>query len=1243
MDIKAITNFDIRGVNPANKVVGEKVLLSDKTCPWIIPNGAPFFADYVVNGVPIVVVYNAAGGELVRDRDYFVEESFIPLVEVTGRPIKCFIRVTQAILDANTHVTINYQSTGAFFVVRNGLQDILDALLNKNKAIDWNTIIGIPVSFTASHHWHRIQTEIGDWFELTQLFVYLAGNIGTRDPSLGTDIDTAIAAAFNQLYTLRNQQQARLNTHNRNYSKPHNPVKADIGLGAHPNYATATLDQHREGTAANLLATPEGVQELMKGVTVDTSSSMEAGILAFSKFGSGDFIPPAISGSFGGLGARSEVAGICVEPDGRLMLLQNHYDGKTDALFFSTLDDYKKPYNQAAPYQFTFTGFQYQPQSLASIGVTPNTITNGSGNDIIFVGKTTKNPKTEDRWFLALTNNTFDPTQHNYIETDMSEVFATIPALDSNGTTNDLYYWGRMTVHLLEEWALLLVEYSPGGNLGSSGRFSMFRIPKVNLLNGTKGKWSLIKLTFKDWDETQYTDSTYWQWATKQVTGNNVTKWGRYTFNPTPIPQNTPIMSRRLQNLIAKNPDKQSKYFLNLFSWASITYGPAGKPIPAYNSYINMVYEFDPNTGLMTTVYKQPPINCNYDVYNVEEVQADANLYAAIWGNAVINYRYPCATILPNGDRLLWRVAGGQEATPLNSIFEYRTFAIGGQPVTSKLDVVKDTLSNARLTSPTGLTKYRNLATPYPVGLGGRWMATEADGENWLAYPVDGVSPTAGFALPKIYHRKVTGPYAVRPEVPNQDLGEVYARPLSNDMYLTNMSYTEGVITMTGSDVELDSKNVDSGTMNLSVCGWSSKSNATSQAVRFTIPGVNFRTTLNGAWLTFPRTYSKAVNPVNRVMTYTPTSFYGINASLRDKIKALIPTEFQGDWWMFTMFMLDSAGGGMFTGHDTAVIQVKFRTIPSGDVASTWESIIFHVRPVIEQPNAAHPNYHLITDFTVLSSSVRYYVTVSPLPVTVHGYAMYEYFRPTFTGYKDGNTLKCVLFSGFSVSEIGQKSEIAVFDINLTTNAISGLGRHIANWDQGERISAIPRVGRSQYTNPRPDTNTPTLSNIPIAAYMEKTTGSAARVFPVDDGAGNVKNYLTSVTYPRSGWTVFFSNQVEVLISGMIYYSPIVSINLDDITANPSNKTFWVYITVEDQQCSYVISDVKLRHSGRMMHVATITTGASLIDSIESRQPFMIGDLELSYTRTGGTIPVSSGLPQDDGTFAFLKQSELLP
>ena len=46
MDTLRIVQFDVRGVNPVNKIDGEVIKIKDKTCPWVIPDGSPFFGDY---------------------------------------------------------------------------------------------------------------------------------------------------------------------------------------------------------------------------------------------------------------------------------------------------------------------------------------------------------------------------------------------------------------------------------------------------------------------------------------------------------------------------------------------------------------------------------------------------------------------------------------------------------------------------------------------------------------------------------------------------------------------------------------------------------------------------------------------------------------------------------------------------------------------------------------------------------------------------------------------------------------------------------------------------------------------------------------------------------------------------------------------------------------------------------------------------------------------------------------------
>lgn len=43
-----------------------------------------------------------------------------------------------------------------------------------------------------------------------------------------------------------------------------------------------------------------------------------------STYGTGDYIPPSIDGSFEGIGSATECTGFCLEADGNLMLLKTN-------------------------------------------------------------------------------------------------------------------------------------------------------------------------------------------------------------------------------------------------------------------------------------------------------------------------------------------------------------------------------------------------------------------------------------------------------------------------------------------------------------------------------------------------------------------------------------------------------------------------------------------------------------------------------------------------------------------------------------------------------------------------------------------------------------------------------------------------------------------------------------------------------------------------------------------------------
>jgi hypothetical protein len=240
--------------------------------------------------------------------------------------------------------------------------------------------------------------------------------------------------------------------------------------------------------------------------------------------------------------------------------------------------------------------------------------------------------------------------------------------------------------------------------------------------------------------------------------------------------------------------------------------------------------------------------------------------------------------------------------------------------------------------------------------------------------------------------------------------------------------------------------------------------------------------------------------------------------------------------------------------------------------------------------------------------------------------------------YRNGNTLNVVWVSGFTGQSVQQATTPMryIFDLNISTNQLLNIASGGYYSYYGEMAIMVPTVGMTDITTV---VNDPVNNNIqPLAPDPYVNSGSAAAMFRKGSNW-----YLTSSVYPEVGWTIFIQDGIRVIINGAVYTVPGGSIDLRDVDATPQNKTFYLYVTIEDDEPKYIVSGVALRKNNALIRVATIVTNANQILTLVRERAFMVADLLLSYTREGGIIPVSTGYPQDTGQFAFLSNAELLP
>ena len=120
------------------------------------------------------------------------------------------------------------------------------------------------------------------------------------------------------------------------------------------------------------------------------------------------------------------------------------------------------------------------------------------------------------------------------------------------------------------------------------------------------------------------------------------------------------------------------------------------------------------------------------------------------------------------------------------------------------------------------------------------------------------------------------------------------------------------------------------------------------------------------------------------------------------------------------------------------------------------------------------------------------------------------------------------------------------------------------------------------------------------------------------------------------GFIVYFTEATPVMLSGKSFTLPITTINLTSVTANPANKTFYVYVQMVQGVAQYTISQTVIAETGtsayNLFWIGTITTNALQIDSIDIIKRSRLDIFGESLTSAGSSFPVSYGTPAGPGT-----------
>ncbi|ASU03571.1 putative virion structural protein [Erwinia phage vB_EamM_RisingSun] len=1154
--------FDIDGTNPENKITDEPI--KTPAGIWnriIVPVNGPFFVDTLVLTLP-------NGKPLVEEVDYRIFRMMGKLSEFCARDVACIIELIKPEI---TDVLATYHTVGETTLFdRSMLLLIMDAV-NDDRPVWWENVLNKPVAFPPTLHGHSLIYEMVAFQDMVSMIDELLDflNDGHRDllelkiDHLSTLIDWYISLYTQTLTKYLERHEASYNAHGL--------TAAQAGADLIDNFPTATLTQSLQGERSDLVIKPAGLKALMQEYGYNSDFFLETNIIPLSRYGARSFIPPSIDGNFEGLGAEVETTGICMESDGSLSILSNHWDGRTEGLYFSTCPNYQVKVERI------FTGFKYTHQKIIANGQEVTRVIGGTNHEVIMVGR----PGTPN-WFVGLSKGTLNPSKHILSKVNMK------PINDAIGNPNGQNYnsHDKLSVHLMGNWVYFIQTYS--GPLGENGSKRLFRVPRASVEAGLDVTPTSIKITYKNWDGKQYNSVDEFIWGSPTFDSNNAATRYLFNFNPAVPTATTGGLYRAAVTLSCAIPNKANAYVLKFMSHFWIPY-IAGNVSTAIDCSPELVYEFNPDTGVMTLISKSDEpgvVDMTKGNVSVNTLNENSN------GLIVANWSRQAAVVLPNGDVVF---GGSSLYSYPHYLYIYKT----GQRTpyeTMKLWWSRRNFPASGYASATEIP-----VSPIVSGIQQIGVTYDNEGEFYTAYPQNALNTKY------LYHRTVTGDYAKREGVNNLIYPNYYSRPVGGVVKRIMAMCNTPRINITGTATQISKYGLN--------LGWTGFGMGPEERFWRRTQNSNWTPGTNDNDIMLVTAHNKRDNG-DGTISLIPTKQVLWPAAIVNQLKNLIPAAYRSSPDIAVSIIDFSDGPEGKFGSFPAIVQIYYV-----DVSRAMARQMFlTVRPTYSAPSGIR---RTVTGYTILGS----------LDVDVMGSQTdVSTWQPYFVGGVNGSVAKADIYlnddgtmevdicSGVASQHAGNNSmACARFTINKSTGQlVGGIPYNYQEAMQSGR-HAVPKVGIGQ--------------NV----FWGTGSGGSALI----NGAGG-NYYMLASCYPESGWVVYFQKAQEVVFNGTSYTLPQGTIDLRDIEPSPGNKTFYLYCEVKENKAAYQISTQKLEDTPFHMWIGIIRTNEKQILTIDRFNVFTLNGQRVSETRRGSALPASSGAINSLGQIPWLKPSEII-
>lgn len=1248
---------------------------ADLSGNYLIPFEGPMFVRNLV--------VRAEGSPLTIETDYTIEDDFEELELMTGKKVIGCIKLSNKVMNDYKEIKIVYQKVGEVIVSRNFLLESVDKILNNDRPVDWLTqVLGKPSTYTPAYHIHdvREKNELVGFSDLLLLFKQASGDIKRSGLVVWNQLKVIEDKAFQDLDDTYKYLWNLIFKHIMNVTNPHNITKSNLGLGNHPNYGTASLEEDQaaayytypdKNLRGDVISTPHGVKSAINNFTVDSDGYVKQGSIPFSYYGSGFYLPPPIKGSFEGLGTNLGVGCGCLESNGVFTVLARGYDSKVRSLYYYYS---KTPYDINENYIFSGVKYdhpfikadnelllqQYKDANNGSdsgyIPLEANHIISGSSGLVVMLGDITKN-----QYYIGLGNGTLDYNSHVLKRIDIEDF------RDSKeGMVFDAY---RSCVMLIGDYVYIIaqtnkwpVDTPDSAKFNTSATYRMrmfFRANKADLSSGASDtiKFKKQSITYTDTDGNTHTEADTVEMFPytigKTSDGKPYCKrlmvdWEVIDPNFTQI-YLTPY---HCQWLYKQNPSDKNKASVRMLH--GIQYWYYGERTIGTNMMTAVPMDFDAEKGILTLDRRWFRIKYNVitDDKTVPEAPADLGIKFTLdqWYHAAIS------SFVANFDEVgaawidgigVYSLASRVHALP------YTTLFMGMGNYNAKGNVDQWTAFNKDYAQPEYILKSIPMDSPFGF--------TSMPGNMADLWYCDGVLRNAPIELFKSLDKNgnLANYYRAAEDADYQKRDELKFPYVGKDIYSRSPNANFGTYQLADRTKDLNDRYLP--IVNIAV-----------KDVRSVQYGI-FRLFDNENDGTHPKSYSPLYSydtvKTGRVDMDKDGGFYldTLGTHTLDSENAIlsIKPDTSGRLWITKSFwrglikiLLGSkdaiAGTNGINGTGEYNLSVFMaqplsnKTIPISMAFITWHEVSTNA-------DIAKLTYSSFITFDWVSAGKN------SAGFTIPKINSYNFPSNNWGGNGDGGTVTYESFQRDTAGRWGYRQ--VEYNYSSLAPTIQAYGTDKNNYEcyfsTGVQQQVVGGAGTPKLVYRIKDG---TITEANVAYEGIYTMGSSNRmkqavygVGLLDVIAGDVsggsalyvqmpdnKSYgLLESVFVKGNWTLFIGTDLDVIFNGHTRTLKSRNYSLDQLGISPENKTFYLYAVCGKTEGYYDLTLSERTASPYHMLVATIITISTGIKTIDVTQIFAVSGFTISTQNKGGIVPATTGTFASDGKLSAVTTDDL--